>query len=298
MALISILPNGTTAGNPNQMGNKNPPQRSETVGWNYQVTRRLKKWFYSIPVTSLSGHGYAFTLTLKKCPKTSDEFAKLRGSYLKRLERLNYIRVQWLTEWQRRGVPHLHGIVYFDSEQDPKKLINIWCSLADPKYTAKSWAQDCKHITDVLGWLDYLAKHAGRSATHYQRSPENVPQGWKKTGRMWGARGNWEVREPMRFEIDQEGFYKYRRIAKSIYHSNVRERLNVVARSRLAHQSLQNLRESNKSQFKQYSQSKRVLKVSDKDLGRMMGVSDWIDQDDSIKIITWLGSQGHRVVQA
>lgn len=303
MAVINILPNGVTAGNPNSMGNKNPPKRSKTIGWNYQVSRRLKKWLYSIPVNSLTGHGVAFTFTVRDCPENSDDWAKLRDQLLKRLFRMDCIRLQWLTEWQARGVPHLHGIAYFESMPDPNVIKNHWCELAD-QYGSATWAQDVKPVTNVLGWLDYLAKHAARSSDHYQRSPENIPQGWEKTGRMWGSRGHWEVREPMRFQIDQDGFYAFRRIAKAIYHANARQRLNAKLRM------LKNfgpdvtfdhpkkaMRFFCKSELRHFVNSRSLLKVTDPNMGRMMGTSDWIDQDSSIRIINWLGSQGHRVEQ-
>lgn len=297
MAVINILPNGTTSGNPHKMGNKNPVKRSQTIGWNYQVTSRLKKWLYSIPVDSLTGHGIAFTLTVRDCPETSDDWAKLRNNYVKRLFRIGCIRLQWLTEWQQRGVPHLHGIAYFEKDIDPHAIKSAWTSLADKKYTAKIWAQDAKPVTNVLGWLDYLAKHAGRSATHYQRSPENIPQGWHKTGRMWGYRGDWDLREPMSFQIDQDGFYAFRRIAKGICMSNARHRLHRAIRRRVSGSSVDQIRELCKSELRQLTSIRKKLQISDPDQSRWRGTSDWIDQDDSIRIINWLGSQGHNVEQ-
>lgn len=302
MATLNILPNGTTAGNPNKMGNPSPPLRSNTVGWNYQVSRRLKKWLYSIPIESLDGHGYAFTLTVRDCPPTSDDWASIRNTYIKRLMRLGCIRLQWLTEWQRRGVPHLHGIAYFEAPVNPDVIKSNWVDLADGLYGAKSYAQDSKPITSVLGWLDYLAKHAGRSANHYQRSPENIPPAWaSKTGRMWGARGAWECREPMKLEIDQNAFYAYRRITKKIYHSNVRDRLlkkiSLFIPENFAMSKKEWTRAMCKSELKQFKNSRKILQSSDSNAGRMMGVSDWIDQEDSIRIVNWLASQGSKVRQ-
>lgn len=304
MAVISILPNGTTSGNPNIMGNKNPPLRSETIGWNYQVSARLKKWLYSIPVDSLDGQGLAFTLTVKDCPEHSEDWAKLRDQFLKRMMRKDCIRIQWLTEWQRRGVPHLHGIAYFSIPMNPDKLVRDWLDLSN-KYGSGKPAQDCKPITSVLGWLDYLCKHAARSAVHYQRSPENVPAGWNKTGRMWGYRGDWVKMESIQFEIDQEGFNKYRRIAKALHHSKVRQRLNKAVQSTIKSIPYmtvpvclkQYIRLSNKSLFREFRSSRKSLQTSDVNMGRMMGTSDWIDQEQSLRIIAWLGSQGSQIHQ-
>lgn len=320
MARINILPNGTTSGNPS-MGNLKPPKRRETVGWSHSVSKRLRKWLYSVSVPSLTGYGYSFTLTVRDCPPTADDWAMLRNLFLQRLYDDGFVRLQWLTEWQARGVPHLHGIVYFDSQYSTSRLIAHWLSVASSTYGASHWAQDSKEITHVTGWFDYLSKHAARSGIHYQRSPENVPPGWTKTGRVWGYRGNWDTREAMTFEIDQDGFYAYRRLVKKLHHSKVRSRFQLALApvglpseveiprtvvNMAIHAGQTNpergiyvlRRFFNKSLFMEYRRSKIALKVSDANQGRMMGTSDWIDQDNSIKIILWLGSQGYDVVQA
>lgn len=315
MPIINILPNGLSAGNPSSTGNPMPEKRKATIGWNYQVSRRLRKWLFSIPVNSLSGFGYSYTLTVRDCPTTSEDWAKIRANFIKRMSRIGMIRTQWLTEWQGRGVPHLHGIIYFDKEVNKSKIIDNWCELTK-EFGSKPFAQDSKPIHSVLGWLDYLAKHAARGGYHYQRSPENIPEGWKTTGRMWGYRGTWEVREPMKFLVDDDCYYKFRRIVKKLRFSNVRERFNHV----LADASLQDektinipynhflkmphdkityvlLRSLNKPLFKEFHAVKYSLKNNDKDMSHMLGISDWIDIDQSQRIIAWLGAQGHRIRQ-
>jgi len=314
MAIINILPNGLTAGNPSTTGNPMPEKRKDTIGWNYKVSARLKKWLYSVPTGSLDGFGYSFTLTVKDCPDTSDDWSTVRNSLIKRLFRTNCFRLQWLTEWQGRGVPHLHGVAYFSEEIDPDLIKYHWSDLTAAKYGSKSFAQDVKPIHAIKGWLDYLAKHSARGAYHYQRSPENIPTGWEKTGRMWGYRGEWNTRTPMQFHIDSEGYYQFRRIVKNLRKSKVRERfknqltglINDNGKSmplglikNVSHDRLNIVvrRFWHKSIFREYKASKVALQTNDEASGRMFGVSEWVDIDIAQRLIIWLGSQGYQVVQ-
>jgi hypothetical protein len=207
--------------------------------------------------------------------------------------------------------------VYFDDEYSTSQIINHWLSVSSQKYGSGKWAQDSKEITNVKGWFDYLSKHAARSFVHYQRSPENIPPAWTKTGRVWGYRGDWNVRDSMVFEIDQAGFYAYRRIVKKRHHSNVRARflaalrdvafkddlllpksLVVMASTSGGAKGIYMLRRyQERTLFLEFRRSRVSLKTSDSNMGRMMGTSDWIDQEDSIKILLWLGSQGYDLVQ-
>jgi len=322
MAIINILPNGTTSGNPNYAGNPEPPKRSVTAGWNFQVSRRLRKWFYSVDTTALTGVGIAFTLTVRDCPESSDDWHQLRQAFHKRLKRMGLIRMQWLTEWQARGVPHLHGIAYFPEWIPPTLLVNHWLKLTSKKYQSMAFGQNAKPVETVLGWLDYLAKHSTRSAAHYQRSPENIPQGWQTTGRMWGKYGDWPIRDPMQFQVCQEGFYAFRRIANQLRHSKVRERLQKARRavnefyaqnySLLSQKGCVHLSAASDGDILvefnrllrdyqnvkgEFSASRKSLKINDHDLGRFKGTSNWLDQDDSIKIVLHLGQRGYRVHQ-
>ena len=321
MALINILPNGTTSGNPNLKGNKKPKKRQATGGWNWQVSRRLTKWFYSIPVESLTGEGIAFTLTVRDCPESSSDWAVLRDNLGKRLFRDGCIRLQWLTEWQERGVPHLHGVAYFEEEYGSDTLINHWLTLTTKAHGSALVAQDAKRITNVTGWLQYLAKHSTRSAIHYQRSPENIPIGWLTTGRMWGYMGNWEVREPMQFKVCQRGFYAFRRISLNLRKADVRERFlnarhavlehyqnNAVLQQRIFDCALTESQEKvflkmsalKKSYFsvkREFIFSRRASKKSDPKKSFYTGTSNWMDQDSSIKIVNHLAFHGYQVGQ-
>ena len=154
-------------------------KRGEVKGWSKTASRNNTKFLRSVYVPALDGAAVAFTLTIRDCPPTSDDWHKIRRAFVERLRRAGMVRLHWLTEWQKRGVPHLHGIAYFPAAYEAATVVWNWTAVAE-KYGANIRSQHVVPITDMQGWFMYLAKHAGRSETHYQRNPEFVPAGWAK----------------------------------------------------------------------------------------------------------------------
>ena len=269
-AVITLYNQGLTMG---KAGNNKgrAGKRSTVAGWSTSTTRRHTRWLYSVDHFKLDGIGYAFTLTLKDCPPSSDDWALVRDNFFKRLRRLNFIRLHWLTEWQRRGVPHLHGSIYFPEDlikNDPflpLKITQAWRDCAGA-YGVALHAQNIKPIDHSLGWLKYLAKHASRGLSHYQRSNENIPAGWVKTGRMWGKLGDWPESIPKKFTLSEEAFFKYRRLVRSWRLANCR-----AANDR-----------------RRVLQARKMLQHSDSELSRLRGVSEWIDQYTAERFIAFL----------
>lgn len=144
----------------------------------------------SVETYKLSGHGVAFTLTVKECPASSEAWQMRVKIFAEKLVRLGAVRWQVLTEWQKRGVPHLHGICYFEKPVASDLVVQNWLSVAR-LYGPKKQAQDAKNLEAVNGWLMYLAKHSARGVRHYQR--QEIPAGWLNSGRMWRKGGQWPV---------------------------------------------------------------------------------------------------------
>jgi len=252
-------------------------KRSIVGGWSKKSARSQRNWFYSQNILGLTGSGYSFTLTVKKCPQSAEDFHGYLRSLLKRLDRMGAVRSHWLIEWQRRQVPHLHGCVYFSEDSvSPGQVISHWCDITD-HLGSLSFGQDIKPIYDELGWLGYLAKHGARGVSHYQRMNKNIPEGWKKTGRMWGYTGKWPQEEPMRFEIDQRGYFVWRRVSRAWAKSAARE--------------------AEKNRPAQIKYARQMLKCWDKNLSPVRGVSEWLPVDISSRLVVWLGSEGFTVKQ-
>jgi hypothetical protein len=263
-----------------------PPGRNEHLrakrdvveGWTDSSTRRNTRFLYSVDERKLTGHGFALSLTVRDCPPTADEWKLLRESFFARLRRMGLLRAHWLTEWQRRGVPHLHAAVWFDEElreRDPFALATIpdhWCEVAGA-YGAGRRGQHVEQMTDTIGWFKYLSKHAVRGLGHYQRSADSIPPGWKKTGRMWGHLGAWPTITPVRYTLRMDGFWAYRRM---------------VQRWRLA-----DARSSGDSH--RLRSARRMLQSSERSAGSVRGVGEWIGTEQTQQFLRHLAALGHEI---
>jgi len=261
MPVVNILPHGTTGGFPNHH-QRTPPVRTEVTGWSASSANRNTRWLRSVARDSITHHGYACTLTLRHCPETPEAWAKIRNAFFQRLRRLGVLRVHWVVEWQRRRVPHLHMAIWFTDNQLGQQIIHHWVELTQA-YEARAQAQTCKPIVNFGGWSEYVAKHASRGMTHYQRCAEARPKHWEKSGRIWGHFGDWETVEPIRCEVSERVFHRYRRALKRYF----------VAKHRA------------QSEWKKVTYYRRLLKCPDKARSATRGVNDWIDHSTSLRII-------------
>lgn len=245
--------------------NPDPPKRGECRGWTQAACRRNTQWLYSVDVAQLGGEGWAFTLTLRDCPPSPESWHRLRGAFVKRLRRLGVVRVHWVTEWQRRGVPHLHGVAYWDSGRaGPVELLRAWLQVAD-SYRPAPWAQHVIPITDALGWLKYCAKHASRGVGHYQRSRACMPPAWQgASGRVWGHIGAWPCVDPAAAELSRVEWYRLRRMVRGWRLADARR-----AGSR-----------------RRIRSARRMLRCHHQVLSGLRGWSEWIPEPLMLRMLT------------
>jgi len=236
MPVIKVYHHGMTAAIPPRKNNHERAKRGVVQGWSKSATRNNTRWLRSVSPDSFGSDtefGVAFTLTIRDCPDSSDDWHAIRTNFIKRLRRQGMLRLHWVTEWQRRGVPHLHGIVFFpvgiesaasDSLACNRLIAKSWIAVAG-KYGASPRGQHLKMVTDIKGWFKYLSKHASRGADHYQRSSAGVPSGWIKTGRVWGHCGDWITDEPQSLNVSNEFYFALRRIVRKWRLSDARKAL-------------------------------------------------------------------------
>jgi len=281
MPTMQVYQHGVTAGIPGN--NKGlAGLRGEVVGWSDQVAKRNTAFLRSVYLPDLDGLGISFTLTVKDCPPTHAEWAALRKAWFERQRRAGMLRAHWVTEWQRRGVPHLHGVVYWPAcEGDGRtyakylgSMLDGWLALTEI-YGAAHQAQHTSNIYDSLGWLKYLAKHAARGAAHYQRAAEGIPEGWKKTGRMWGYLGDWPRRDVLKLSVGNDAFFRYRRLVRSYRLADARA----------------------SGSGRRIRQARRMLQDSDRARCEVRGVSEWVPQGVSLRMVELLAAMGHQVTQ-
>jgi hypothetical protein len=241
-------------------------KRGEVVGWSAAAARRQRQWAWSVESEKLNGNGVAVTLTLAHTPENATEFHRLRRTYLMRIERMGLVAGHWVVEWQERGTPHLHMALYFDHELDAHELdltVVHWVTIAGNDTSI--FAQDRARIDGALGWLKYLAKHATRGIHHYQR--QGHPEGWSKTGRLWGTVGAWPTVEPIEIDgLSNAEFYRIRRMMRAWAMADAksagdRRRMMYLARSR---------------------------RTSDKQKSRYLGAADWVPETVMLRLVDYL----------
>ena len=282
MPVLKLYLNGVTMGIAPRTNDHERAPRGEVVGWSKSAARRNLAFLRSIKVDALTGYAYTLTLTLRDCPHDADAWHRCRRAFVKRLERMGMIRMHWVTEWQTRGVPHLHGMVYFAEPQSRRSLIDHWLAVAAP-YRAGIKGQDVKDVSNVLGWCKYLAKHASRGYKHYQRSRENVPDGWKKTGRVWGYLGDWPIQEPTRYNFSEAAFFRLRRVLRGWAVAEAREPVKV--------------KDTDLSvvDWNRVNVVKRRLRCPRSEESRLRGISEWLPEAAGAALIDWMRGEGYPI---
>jgi hypothetical protein len=248
-------------------------------GWTKETVRRHTKWLYAVDIEQLDGHGVALTVTMRDCPATSDDFHRLRRAFFARLSRMDFIRMHWVIEWQRRGVPHMHMALYFERELTKLEQFALkqhWLDVFEP-YGVTLEAQYLLPITGPSGWLQYLSKHAARGAAHYQRAGK--PSGWEKTGRLWGRQGAWPVEEALRFDVPREAYFQFRRLVRQWRIADARSESDELTRR------------------KRIRSARRMLASNDRAMSEVRGISEWIPLEQLALFLGVLAAQGYPVRQ-
>ena len=255
--------------------------RGDVQGWSTGAARRNTEFLMSVMDRQLDGHGYAATLTLRTCPPTADAWHRLRKSWTMRMQRAGMVRLHWVTEWQRRGVPHLHCAIWFPLDMPPSlamdSIVRAWLQLGEP-YGVGSRGQHVAGITGAVGWFQYLSKHAARGVNHYQRNAANMPEGWKrKTGRVWGKWGDWPVQEAVRINLQDQhgdgGWFVYRRLVRAWRRADARASGDAY-RMRSA---------------------RRMLRCSDRSRSRLIGFMEWMPFEVQMALIGQVAARGYSV---
>lgn len=277
MPIVRSYRHGTSAGIPPTRNDHMRGKRDTVAGWTDRSTRSNTRFLYSVDERELDGFGFALSLTVKDCPPTADDWHKARRAFLMRMSRMGMLRGHWLTEWQRRGVPHMHMAIWFPrGATHPLRLrpliVQHWCDVAEA-YGAAARGQSVTTINNAVGWFQYLSKHAVRGLKHYQRSSENMPAGWATTGRMWGHVGEWPTREATVFRLDFPGFVAYRRIVRGWRRADARK----------------------SGERGRVRSARAMLKCNNRELSSVRGLSEWFPQSLNDAAMLNLATRGYEV---
>lgn len=295
MPVVTLYRHGVSMGVPPMTSTHKRAKRDVVNGWSAGATRRNLRFLYSIDERGLTGEGFAVTLTVRNCPETPQDWQYAINQYFKYLARRlsssghTLLRYHYVVEWQRRGVPHLHAAIYTTPGVTTlwvvsSLFLSSWMPYGS-KFGCSESAQHFAPIHDAIGWCQYVAKHAARGVKHYQRSSTNIPTAWTKTGRMWGKGGDWPIKEPVRFEVDNRGYHTLRRWARSWRKADARMD---IQRARDDPRKLRDAR-------RRIQSARHALRCPDRPLSTVRGVSDWIDDRLMSLMLRELSKQGYPI---
>lgn len=275
-----------------------PAKRGRNAGWSPGATRRNTAFLRSIDTTQLDGDGYAFTLTVRDIPESAEAYAYAVKRFTERLRHAGCTRWHRVVELTKRRRPHGHGCVYFPEGWVPPGspimhtasareaavrvwLIRQWVEVAG-QWGTGSMGQDVKPVEGAVGWLKYLAKHAGRGAKHYQR--QGTPPGWESMPQMWGKGGDWPAREPLRIDLTPDQAHRFRRLVKRYAIAQRRaEALDYERRGR---------RDAAAMAWDGVAYLRGMLKSSERNESSVRGVSEWASAEVVVRLAESVGWAG------
>lgn len=207
-------------------GERKPGERQVIRGWSKTSCKSNTRFLESICCDALlEGRAvYGCTFTVKECPALPLIWCEMRRRLIRRLERMGMKGYHWLTEWQARGVPHLHFTVFFDADDDPGSQAIAGAWLAVGRELGALPAAQCVKPMRIKceNWMRYLVKHGSRGFYNYQRSPKNIPKKWKGlTRRMWGRGGKWLLFS-LRLDLEFKDWVILRRRMHALWKANTR----------------------------------------------------------------------------
>lgn len=266
MPKVTVTPHGIKAGRSAGM-NRKPVKRGKSKGWTASTSRRNRDFLMSIDPVNLTGQAVSASLTLgPDAVITPSDMQRMREAFFERLRREGVVRHHWVMEFQRRGAPHLHMIIYFPADWpkgDPARAVNWHWTEVTRDTSSLHTGQHIEPVHALGGWLHYLAKHGARSAEHIQRI---CPEGWENPGRMWGKSGDWPTLEEA-FEIDPSSFFALRRWVRNWRLADARSAL-VKARARRDPKA-------EEIALRRVIKTRSLYNRGDRQKSELMGLAEW-----------------------
>lgn len=284
MAQVTICPNGVTASIPRYGPQPNVAKRGKVNGWSDQAVARFQRKLYSIDGNALTGVPFVFSLTLRNCPESAQALQEVISAWIKRLRRAGMLRLQWLIEWQGRGVPHLHGILYLADGCDGIALATRhWLELTGKRWGAGKRGQHVVKMHQLTGWLMYQAKHSARGVQHYQRV--GVPKSWTDgTGRLWGFVGDWPMREE-KLDVSREVFWRFRRLVAGWLVADARKQWQAASGPWPAHWDIHKAMKREAAAWKRLVYLSGMLRCPDLKFSRVRPIGEFVPEQVAYRLL-------------
>jgi hypothetical protein len=147
------MPNGFTASHPRYGFLVVEFSKRGTIGgWSIQSTWCLRRWFYSVDGAALDVYGYVILFMVCDFLPTAADWTATRDRFFRRMRRSGLVRGQWLTEWQRRGVPHMHGCLFLPESNLEEFVTDHWLE-AVAEWRPGARGQVVKSLWGLPGWF-------------------------------------------------------------------------------------------------------------------------------------------------
>ena len=178
-----------------------PGVRGACMGWTPAASRANRRFAASIDAEALQHMGLlGVTCTVRDCPPCAEGWAERRQAWYAALKRHGLVHWHWVTEWQRRAVPHLHALLVYPNQRTAVEAIepglHAWLRANRDLHPAKP-GQRWGTVRSIKAIARYQAKHVARTVKNYQRDAAYMPASWRgRTGRVWGASQGFPRLEP------------------------------------------------------------------------------------------------------
>lgn len=191
-------------------------EKKEVRDFSKRSRRNLLNYFNSLNLDAINPLPVFITLTYPGTyPKDKETWTEhFNRRFRRRLEcRYGRVPVVWRKEFQRRGAPHFHLLVFFDARPSMKTL---------REFVSRAWYESCgsicpehlfagtrvERIRSMRGVTGYAAKYMGKL--------ETLAPGVESPGRFWGRWNDSSLPiEPQVEGLSYEQAVRFRRVLRN-----------------------------------------------------------------------------------
>jgi hypothetical protein len=229
--------------------------RGEIKGFSRQSRARFMHQIGSIN-RQVYDHRRVLFMTLTYHRSWSEDPAEQYGQLRKWFKRMNRrwpgTVIQWRKEWQARGAPHFHLIVYTPVEAIPvvdaewtfvNDAVSAWVGIArrpgDSEHYMRRYAVNARFLDSWRGVMAYASKTAEYLSKKETVQPVDEHGEVLPTGRIWGTLGN-KSNLPVSYEynkLNKKDFMTFRRVFRRLCRpKNRRWTRRSIPRSKITNQ--------------------------------------------------------------
>jgi hypothetical protein len=189
----------------------NGSSRGKVRGFSRRSRKRLLDWLNQIDRRCVTDSIFVTLTYPSEWPADWQVWKRHLSTFLKRLRRLSpRAAVVWRQEFQKRGAPHYHLIVFNVGYLSHTWVAKAWYDVVgsgDPRHLAAG--VEVRRVRSFRAAIGYASKYLAKV------SVEECAAGGSETGRMWGVFGREFLPVQMvQVVLDWAQFYGMRRLMR------------------------------------------------------------------------------------